>query len=346
MSVLVTGASGLLGGHLVDLLVERGSEVRALILPGEDATGLQRLPGVEVVRGDLTCSESLQQAVQGIRCIYHLAAKTGVWGSAHSYWQVNVWGLAELVRVALLAGVERFVHTSSITVYGHHLQGIVSEEHPFHAEKNPYSRSKVAGEQVLATLVRERGAPIVIVRPGWIYGPGDRASFARFVSLIAAGRGFLIGTGRNILPLVYVRDVAQGVIRAGEASAACIGQAYTLADDHRTSQAEYVNTIADVLGVPPVTRSLPFWPLSLAGRCVELGWRALGPRGRMPPVTTYGISLLAGNQEFSIDKARRDLGYEPACSIIQGVSEGVRWYQSLQASGAARAASSSGETPA
>jgi nucleoside-diphosphate-sugar epimerase len=346
MSVLVTGAAGLLGGHLVDLLVEGGREVRALVLPDQDATRLQRLPGVEVVRGDLTCSESLQRAVQGVRCIYHVAAKTGVWGSARSYWQVNVWGLADLVRVALSAGVERFVHTSSITVYGHSLRGIVSEEQPFHAEKNPYSRSKIAGEQMLARLVRERGAPIIIVRPGWIYGPGDRASFARFTSLIASGRGFLVGTGRNILPLVYVRDVAQGLIRAGEASAVCVGQAYTLADDQRTSQAEYFNTIADVLGVPPVTRTLPLWPLSLAGRCVELGWRALGPRGRVPPLTTYGISLLGGNQEFSIDKARRDLGYEPAYSIIQGVTEGVRWYQQMQACGAAAMASSAKEKPA
>lgn len=345
MSVLVTGASGFLGGHLVDLLVERGHRVRALLLPGEDATRLQGVPGVEVVRGDLTCSQSLQQAVQGMRCIYHLAARTGVWGPAQSFWQVNVWGLAELVRLALLAGVERFVHTSSITVYGHRQHGIVSEEQPFHAERNPYSRSKIAGEQVLARLIGEQAAPIVIVRPGWIYGPGDRASFARLLSLIATGRGFLLGSGRNILPLVYVRDVAQGLIRAGEASAVCLGQAYTLADDQRTSQAEYLNTIADLLGVSPVTRILPYWPLALAGRGVELGWRVLGPRGRVPPVTTYGLSLLAGNQEFSIDKARRDLGYEPTCSLIQGVSEGVRWYRRMQASDAASMASSSAEMP-
>lgn len=331
MKVLVTGAAGFLGGHLVDMLVERGHEVRAMVLPGEDEARLQRLPGVEVVCGDLTDGESLRRAVQGVRCVYHVAAKTGPWGREENYWKVNVLGLAELVRISGEAGVERFVHTSSITVYGHRLRGVVTEEHPFRAGDNPYSRSKIAGEQLLAKLVREQGAPIIIVRPGWIYGPRDHASFARFASLIAAGKGFLVGAGRNIVPLVYVRDVAQGLIRAGAAGKEFIGQAYTIADDRRISQAEYFNTIADFLGVAPITRKIPFWPLYLAGRCAELGWRALGRhRAAPPPITTYGITLVGSNQEFSIDKARRDLGYEPEYDIIRGVAEGVRWYRQVR----------------
>jgi nucleoside-diphosphate-sugar epimerase len=331
MKVLVTGAAGFLGGHLIEMLVERGYQVRALVLPEESVAHLQSLPSVEVVRGDLTDGESLRRAVRGVRRVYHVAAKTGPWGAEEDYRKVNVLGLAELVGVSVEAGVERFVHTSSITVYGHRLQGVVTEDHPFHAEDNPYSRSKIAGEQLLAKLVRERGAPVIIVRPGWIYGPRDHASFARFASLIATGKGFLIGSGRNIVPLVYVRDVAQGLIRAGEADEEFVGQAYTIADDRRTSQAEYFNTLADFLGVPPVTRTLPFWPLYLAGRGAELSWRALGRRSAAPPpLTTYGITLLGRNQEFSIDKARSDLGYEPEYDIIRGVAEGVRWYQRLE----------------
>ncbi|HEY1352576.1 MAG TPA: NAD-dependent epimerase/dehydratase family protein [Ktedonobacteraceae bacterium] len=343
MRELVTGAAGLLGGHLVDLLVERGRAVRAMVLPTEDATRLQRLPDVEIVRGDVTCSASLRRAVQGVCRVYHLAAKTGVWGTESSYWRVNVWGSGALVRAAQEAGVQRIVHVSSITVYGHRLRGIVSEDHPFHAEPNPYSRSKIAAEQLLAGLIREQGAPVIIVRPGWIYGPRDRASFARFVSRIAAGRGFLVGSGRNILPLVYVRDVARGLLRAAQASDACIGQAYTLADDQRVSQAEYMQTIAACLGVAPVTRTLPFWPLYLAGRCAEVGWRLPGQRAGLPPLTTYGVTLLGGHQEFSIEKARRDLGYAPAYTLMQGVAQGVRWYQ-LE-SGAGSGATSAGETP-
>lgn len=331
MSVLVTGAAGFLGGHLVDMLVERGNEVRALVLPEEDDARLRQLPGVEVVPGNLTDGESLRRAIRGVSRVYHVAAKTGPWGAEELYQKINVYGLANLVEAALEAGVERIVHTSSITVYGHHLRGEVTEEHSFHAEDNPYSRSKIAGERLLSRFIKERGAPVIIVRPGWIYGPRDRASFARFAALIESGKGFLLGSGKNIVPLVYVRDVAQGLMKAGEAGEQCIGRAYTIADDRRVSQAEYFNTIADFLGVAPLTRTLPFWPLYAAGRAAELIWRALGRReAAPPPLTTYGVTLAGGNQEFSIERARRDLGYEPEYDIIRGVAESVRWYLSTR----------------
>lgn len=327
MNNLVTGAAGFLGGHLVDMLVERGEGVRALVLPGEDTERLRRLPGVEIVYGDLTDGASLRRAVQGVRRVYNLAAKTGAWGPEDLYRRVNVQGLAELVNAALETGVERIVHTSSITVYGHFLRGVIGEEQPFHAENNPYSRTKIAGERLLARLVRDHAAPVIIVRPGWIYGPRDNASFARFVALIESGRGMLIGSGENIVPLVYVRDVAQGLIQAGEAGAQFVGQVYTIVDNRRTTQAYYFNTIADFLDVPPVTRRLPFWSAYIAGRCAELVWRGLGRRASTPPpVSTYGVTLAGTNQEFSIDKARRDLGYVPRYDIIRGVAEGVRWY--------------------
>ena len=327
MKVLVTGAAGFLGGHLVDMLLERGNDVRAMVRPVEDSARLKALEGVEVVHGDLTEPETLKRAVQGVQRVYNVAAKTGPWGLEDIYWAINVQGLADLINAALDAGVQRIVHTSSITVYGHHLHGIVTEDHPFRAEDNPYSRTKIAGEKLIANLVKDRGAPVVIVRPAWIYGPRDTASFGRFVALVESGKGFIIGSGNNIVPVVYVRDVAQGLIKAGDAGNKAIGQAYTIADDRRGTQAEYLNTIADFLQVPPVSRHVPYFALHGAGRVAELTWQALGRRkSAPPPITTYGITLLGGNQEFSIEKARRELGYEPEFDVIHGVSEGVKWY--------------------
>ncbi len=332
VKVVVTGAAGFLGSHVVDMLVERGDEVRAMVLPAEDASRLRGLPGVEVVQGDLTDAESLKRAVQGVERVYNVAAKTGPWGLEEVYRAINVQGLANLIHASLEAGVKRIVHTSSITVYGHHLHGIVTEEHPYHAEDNPYSRTKIAGEKLIANLVKDHHAPVVIVRPGWIYGPRDNASFGRFVALVESGKGFLIGSGKNIVPVVYVRDVAQGLIKAGEAGDEVIGRAYTLADDRRVTQAEYLNTIADKLHVPHLSRHYPYMALYSAGRVAELLWTALGRRkAAPPPVTTYGITLLGGDQQFSIDRARRELGYEPAYDIQRGLEEGVRWY--LEAKG-------------
>ena len=327
MKVLVTGAAGFLGGHLVDMLLERGDEVRAMVRPVEDSSRLRVLEGVEVVNGDMTEPETLKRAVQGVQRVYNVAAKTGPWGLEDVYRAINVRGLADLVTASMDAGVQRIVHTSSITVYGHHLHGIITEDHPFHAEDNPYSRTKIAGEKLIANLVQDRDAPVVIVRPAWIYGPRDTASFGRFVALVESGKGFLIGSGKNIVPVVYVRDVARGLINAGDAGDSVIGQAYTIADDQRVTQAEYLNTIADFLQVPPVSRRIPYFALYNGGRAAELTWRALGRRkSAPPPVTTYGVTLLGGNQEFSIEKARRELGYEPQFDVIRGVSEGVKWY--------------------
>ena len=166
MKVLVTGAAGFLGGHLIDMLVERGDEVRAMVRPIEDANHLRTLTGVEIVHGDLTDAPSLKNAVQGVQRVYNVAAKTGPWGAESVYKAVNVWGVADLIRAAMDAGVERIVHTSSITVYGHHLHGVISEDHPYHAEDNPYSRTKIEGEKLIADLVQGSSAPVVIVRPG------------------------------------------------------------------------------------------------------------------------------------------------------------------------------------
>lgn len=327
MKVLVTGATGFIGGHLVDMLVERGDEVHALVQPTGDTSHLRTLPGVEIMQGDLTDAASLKCALRGVERVYNVAAKTGHWGLEEPYRLINVQGLANLIHAAMEAGVQRIVHTSSITVYGHHLHGIVNEDYPYHAEDNPYSRTKIAGERLISNLVKEHRAPVVIVRPAWVYGPRDKASFSRFVNLVETGKGFIIGTGKNIVPAVYVRDVAQGLIKAGDAGKEVIGRAYNIADDRRVTQAEYLNTIADALQVPHVSRKLPFSALYFAGRTADVLWQAMGRRkGAPPPLTTYGVTLLGGDQQFSIERARRELGYAPEFDVKRGVAEGVRWY--------------------
>jgi nucleoside-diphosphate-sugar epimerase len=333
--VLVTGAAGFIGGHLVEMLVARGDEVRALVRRGEDTHRLQMLEGVEIMEGDLTDAGSLERAVRGVQRVYNVAAKTGPWGLEAAYRAVNVQGLAALIHAAMDAGVRRIVHTSSITVYGHRLNGIVTEDRPYRTEDNPYSRTKIAGEKLICELVREHGAPVVVVRPGWVYGPRDTASFARVVQFVESGRAFVIGTGNNIVPVVYVRDVAQGLIRAGDADDEAVGRAYNIVDDRWTTQAEYLNTIADALEVPHVSRKLPRSALYVAGRMAEVVWRAAGRRrGAPPPLTTYGVTLLGGHQQFSAERAYRELGYAPEFDVKQGVAAGVRWYLDARASGA------------
>jgi len=327
MTTLVTGATGLLGSHLVDLLIERGEPVRALARPGEDVTRL-REQGVDIRWGDLGNRASLEDAVLGAIRVLNCAARTGPWGPEAEYEAANVRGLRDLIELAAAAGVRRLVHVSSITVHGNDVGGATDESAPLRVEPNPYSRTKVAGERLVETLVRERSAPVVVVRPGWIYGPRDTASFARFAEMIEQGRMVVIGSGNNTIPLVYVRDVAQGILLASEAPGA-VGRAYLLVNDERVAQYAYLGEIAKHLGVMPPTRHIPYHLAVTLGATAESVYR-LARRTSAPPLMRYGVQLWGGDNRFVIRRACEELGFVPQVSMRDGVERAIAWYRSLQ----------------
>lgn len=327
MTVLVTGATGLLGSHVVDLLVARGEKVRALVRPGENVQRLIEL-GVDVIPGDLSDRRSLDRATRGVERALHCAAKTGPWGPEDEYQRANVLGLQALIESSLAAGVQRFTHVSSITVHGNDVHGAADETTPLRIEPNPYSRTKVAGEHLVAAFVRDQGAPITIVRPGWIYGPRDVASFGRFAAMIQAGKMPILGSGANHIPLVYVRDAAEGVILASTAPNV-VGKAYLLVNDERVTQRDYLTAIANALGTQAPTRHIPYRIALGLGATSEVVGR-LG-RLKQPPLMRYGLQLLGGENLFNITRARQELGFAPRVMLAEGVRESVTWYRANNA---------------
>jgi nucleoside-diphosphate-sugar epimerase len=324
MTVLVTGAGGFLGGHLVDLLVERGERVRILARPADDVTRMAQAD-VEVRRGELVDRSSLDAAVDGVDRVLHCAARTGPWGPEAAYRTANVVGPENLLRAAMAAGVGRFVHVSSIAVHGTDIRGSADETAPLRAGPDPYSRTKVAGERVLLELLESRQAPLTIVRPGLIYGPRDSNSFARFATLIERGRLPIIGSGRNHVPLIYVRDVARGIVMASEADQA-VGRAYLLVNDDPVTQIEYFAAIARELDVAPPRVHLPY-RLALA---VAAAAEAAGHLARMrqpPPVTRFGLQQVGGENRFLADRARDDFDFSPEVRLADGVRASVAWYR-------------------
>jgi 2-alkyl-3-oxoalkanoate reductase len=306
MTVLVTGTSGFLGRHVIDLLVEDGERPRAYA-------------------GDIADPAALQTALRGVDRVIHCAARTGPWGPEAEYERTNVRGLEMLVRASLDAGVQRLVHVSSITVHGNDVRGTADETAPLREEPNPYSRSKVAGERLLERMIREDGAPVTVVRPGWIYGPGDRASFVRLAQRISEGRMLLVGRGDNHLPLIYVRDAARGVLLASEAEQA-VGRAYLLVNDEPVTQREFTSAIAAELDALPPSRHLPYRLALSLGAVAE----TVGRLARMtepPPVMRYGMQLLGGENRFNITRAREELGFEPQVDLVDGVSRSVAWFR-------------------
>jgi nucleoside-diphosphate-sugar epimerase len=324
MTTLVTGAAGFLGSHLTELLVMTGERPRVLVRPGESASALA-LADVDVHLGDLCDRAALGKAMSGVDRVLHCAARTGPWGPEGDYERTNVRGLETLVRTALAAGVRRFVHVSSITVHGNDVRGSADESAPLREEPNPYSRSKVAGERLLGRMIQDEGAPVTIVRPGWIYGPRDRASFARIARMIETGRMTLVGGGDNHLPLIYVRDAAWGVLLASEALPA-EGRTYLLVNDEPVTQNDFIGAIAAEMDAPMPTRRVPYrlaLNLATAGEALARLARARRP----PPVMRYGIQLLGGENRFIITRAREDLAFVPLVDLAEGVRRSVGWYR-------------------
>ncbi|GAC1425023.1 MAG: NAD-dependent epimerase/dehydratase family protein [Ktedonobacteraceae bacterium] len=328
MTVLITGAAGFLGGHLVDVLVERDESVRILVRPGEDISRLVKT-NVQVCQGDLTDRSSLEAAVDGVERVLHCAARTGPWGPEAEYERVNVYGTKLLVEAAMAAGVRRIVHVSSITVHGLDVHGTVDETAPLQGGFDPYSRTKVATERVLQQMIRDKGAPVTIVRPGLIYGPRDSNSFGRFATLVKQGKMVLIGSGTNHLPLIYVRDVVQGIVLASEAEQA-VGNAYLLVNDEPVTQQGYFHAIAKELGVAPPRLHIPYRAALAVGATAELMGHLLH-RQQPPPLMRFGLMQIGGENRFKIDQARSELDFSPQVNLIDGVRQSIAWYRSIVA---------------
>ena len=324
MTVLVTGAAGFLGSHVATVLATRGERPRALIHPNDNASELAGL-GVDVHAGDICDRSAAAPALAGVDSVIHCAARTGPWGPEAEYQRVNVRGLETLVRAAMAAGVRRFVHVSSVTVHGNNVRGSADESAPLRIEPNPYSRTKVAGETMLQRMIRAEGAPVTIVRPGWIYGPGDSASFARTARLIERGRMILIGSGRNHLPLIHVRDVAEGLVLACQAELAT-GRSYLLVNDEPVTQRDYLTAIAAELGAAVPTWRIPYAVAMILGGLAE-NLASLVRLRQAPPVMRYGLQMLGGENRFSIARARRELGFSPQVGLTDGVRDSVAWYR-------------------
>jgi nucleoside-diphosphate-sugar epimerase len=324
MTVLVTGAAGFLGGHITDLLLLRGERPRVLIRP-DDGVGALAAKEVEIHRADLCDPAAMAPALRGVDRVLHCAARTGPWGPDGEYQHTNVRGLETLVRCALTAGVRRVVHVSSITVHGNDVRGEADESAPLREESNPYSRSKVAGERLLEQTIREQHAPVTIVRPGWLYGPRDVASFARLARTIDTGRMVIVGSGHNHLPLLYIEDAARGVLAASEAQRA-EGRAYLLVNDEPVTQRDLLGAIATALGAPMPRRQIPY-ELALAAGALAENLARLAHRRQPPPVMRYGLQLLGGENRFVIDRARRELDFSPEIDLEEGVRRSVEWYR-------------------
>jgi nucleoside-diphosphate-sugar epimerase len=201
-----------------------------------------------------------------------------------------------------------------------------SELTPLTPLKEPYAVTKAVGDALVQRLIAEEGLPAVIIRPGTIFGPGDRLNFGRIANGLRSRRWITIGSGRNALPFVYVTDVVQGLLLALDSNEA-EGQAYNITNDRPLTQGDAWCAIAEAVGARPPRIRVPY-RLLYAVACASERIGTLGGYRFDPLVTRHGVTLFGGDNRHSIEKARRELGYVPRVPLREGVGLAGAWYRS------------------
>lgn len=332
---LVTGATGLLGSHIVEKLRAAGRPVRVLVRRGSDLSWL-KTQGVEFAEGELTDAESLRRACQGVEVVYHSAAKVGDWGPWEGFQRYTIDGTRNLVEAAIDARARRFVHISSISTYGYHTRDVTVDESYDLGYKlyrwAYYSKSKVAAERIVWDAHQAGRIEVTVIRPAWIYGPRDRTTIERLARMIRGGRAKILGAGDNRLNVVYAGNVAEAAILAADSPKAA-GEAFNASNDGEITQQQYFDLLADALGAPRVTRHVPYRVAYTAGFVLECLGHAF--KWKRPPfITRYAVWLMGRRSFFSAEKARRVLGWKPTITYEVGVPLTVKWYSEQSAAGA------------
>ncbi len=322
---VVTGATGLLGSHVAEQLRAAGERVRALVRPGGDTSFLHKL-GVEIVPGDLADAGSLRQLADGADVVYHCAARVSDWGPWKVFEQEAVTATRNIVEACRAGKVGRLLHVSSISVYGHMRLKPgeeITEETPLGRKFwlwDYYPQAKYLAEKI----AWEFGPDVTVVRPSWIYGPRDRMTIPRLVPALTNGKALIVGSGQNLLNVIYAGDVAAGCILAANNPQAR-GQAYNLSSHGEVTQIDMVNALTDVLHLPRVRKRVPYW-LALRFAFLQEAVARLLRRAKPPTITRRAVFLIGRPAQYSTAKARTQLGWQPQVGIQEGVRRSLEWY--------------------
>jgi nucleoside-diphosphate-sugar epimerase len=318
--ILVIGAGGFIGYNLCIALADSGYEVIGVNrhYPKHVLDSTEKK--FRAVASDFRNWNLMRDLLSGVEVVFHLA-------SAHlqislpdsEYWDVNVHSLKPLLELAQKCGVKRFVHASSVSVYGDLTEMPATEESPCNPQ-SIYGQTKLAGEKEVFSFAETTGFPVVVTRPAWVYGPHCPRTLRLFKAL-RKGRFAMIGNGGNLRHPIFIADMIEAFRLTMEAESA-LGELFLIAGQAPISTKELVQSFCEVLDLPPIRIRMPY----LVGAAMASGLEAIFWLARKePPLSRRSLEFFKTNNAFDISKANKMLGFQPRFSFKEGLGHIREW---------------------
>lgn len=322
MKILVTGGTGFTGKALVRRLLDDGHQVVALDFQEGLKTQELRDWGAEVVIGTVTDKEVVERCMTGVEVVHHLAAAFRQLNVPNSYyWDVNVEGTRNVLEAARREKVKKFVYCSTCGVHGNVDNPPGNEESPINAA-DYYQQTKYEAEPIVKEY-QQKGMETTILRPAAIYGPGDPERFFMIFKRVNKGMFPMFGNGKTLYHPLYIDHLVDAHVLAQEPGKG-VGEAYLIADEQYIEIETLVQKTAAALKVEVKIPHFPVTPVIIVGHICE---KVCKPFKITPPIFPRRVDWYRQNRAFSIDKAKRDLGYAPHISIDEGLRRTAAWYR-------------------
>jgi nucleoside-diphosphate-sugar epimerase len=319
MKVAVTGAGGFLGRALVSRLQETDHEPLAIVKSRRSADEYGET-GVEVVVSDLLQDEAYDGLLSGCQGLVHCAALRRHYGRWEDFSRANIEITRRLMGQALESKLERIVHISTASVYGNDRSHYGTNEESDYGRRivDYYTRSKIEADRIVVGLIKEKGLPAVILRPGYIWGPGDPTVIPFIVERLKSKNLFLVDGGDNLLSLTFIDNVVEAIILALENEEAT-GRIFNITDGSRVTSRKFTEDIESVLGIELPIRSVPYPLIYSISYLIERSYQVAG-KSSSPPYTRFLARFLKYSAFFDISRAIYELNYKPRISYKSGMT--------------------------
>jgi nucleoside-diphosphate-sugar epimerase len=315
MKALVTGGSGFLGGALIRDLLKLGWQVRATSRTPPKINH----PNLQVHLNDLNNLAQLNEAAQGVDCVFHTAALAGVWGPRDIYFNTNVIGTENILKICQQQEIPRLIFTSSPSVIfdGHSHKNAKESDCPYPKKYLcHYPESKALAEQKVLSAHQPGTLETISLRPHLIFGPGDPHLIPRILEKAKSKRLKIVGDGQNWVDMIHVDNAAHAHILAEQAlrDGRGGGEAFFISNDHPIQMWPWIQELLKVAGTPPIRGRVSANMAEKIGGLLELVYKSFGLT-KEPPMTRFVAKQLSTDHSYNLEKAKQVLGYQPIISM-------------------------------